>query len=255
MYLKFRFFNFMNSLWQDHSYNALRVSYSFPVSLVLPQSALIDDVTVCGEGTVAFSLEVLGVVCLDTHFRVFPELEIERRGVVGSARHVDVEIAIDLRKLLVSSLDFIFPIGEVELEDIVGGSVALEASRRTFGADEAMLTAQDQEGPVDELKKELLFVSNAVSCRSKLAIGFNGDVFTTGCLETNMSSVPLQTKERGVDASIRRGLDITIRDPVLSCVSAHTHFTRLLRIKLHLEDFFISDVKSLIGSDFVSLSD
>ena len=226
--------------------------HSFPVSSILPQAALSDDVTSGGERAVALAFEVLPVVRLDAHLRVLPELEVKLRAAVGSARQIEVTAGVELRKLAVSTLELILAIVEMELEDIVRRSVRLEPFRRALWAYKAVLAAEDQQRPVDELQQELLLVPDAVSGRRKLAVRFDRDVLVAGGLETNVRAVPLEAEERRVDPSDRRSLDVAVRDPVLFGVGEHAHFAGLFWVEFHLENFLIADFKTLVRRHFIA---
>ena len=183
---------------------------------------------------------------------MLPELEVKLRAAVGSARQIEVTAVVELRELAVSAFELIFAIVEMELEDIVGRSVGLEPSRRAPRADKAVLAAEDQQGPVDELQQEFLLVPDAVSGRRKLAVRFDRDVLVAGGLETNVRAVPFEAEERRVDPTARRSLDVAVRDPVLFGVGEHAHFAGLFWVEFHLENFRVGDVKSLVGRHFIA---
>lgn len=181
------------------------------------------------------------------------ELELEGRTVFGSARKIQIRLSINLSEFSIPAFELIFPILEMELKDFVRTSVAFEPCRaRASHSDEAMLTAQYKQGPVNELQEKLLFITDAFRSGREFAVRFNGDVFVAGCLETDVATVPIDSEEGRVNTIAGGRLDVAICDPVFPSVCEHADFSWFLRVKFHLENFCVSNVETLVCGHFIS---
>jgi len=220
-------------------------------SLVLPEGGLAGTVAGELEASVLEALEVL-VTIADEHLGVLNQLKVELSWL--RARGGDV-VTTDLPVLAVGGRDVGDTSGNVEGEDLWDRLVALDDTR-WVGAEETMLTTEDEAWAVDDLPDVLgVLIGRAGASGSQTTVLLGGDVLAVGSLDGNLGAEPLDVEPFLGAALLGVGVDgaILADGPEDVLVGAERPLLGGL-VDLDLEVLGISD-GVLVGGDLNTSAD